>query len=175
MMVTTTAVGTEAGVLTAITGHGPTRPKEWFRRGEKKDVSTQVNTDNFSDRNEMLQTPVVDTNPFAKMSVNPYSKTDGLFPNPFFEDELMGDVKNPFLDKNEKLLLVNTGESWIPVLSSNPFFKDCLENGTISILNPADDPMKNVPQSPVHYKIHCKEWVEKHREYQVKKLRCFSI
>ncbi|GBN00662.1 hypothetical protein AVEN_32315-1 [Araneus ventricosus] len=174
-MVTTTAVGTEAGVLTAITGHGPTRPKEWFRRGKKKDASTKVNTDNFSDRNETLQTPVADTNTFANMSVNPYYKTDGLFPNPFFGGELMDEIKNPILGKSEKLLLMNIGESWIPVLSSNPFFNDCLENGSISILNPADDPMKNVPQSPMDYKIHCQKWVLKHREYQVKKLRSFSI
>ncbi|GBL83917.1 hypothetical protein AVEN_100816-1 [Araneus ventricosus] len=150
-------------------------PLPWFRREKKKDASTQVNTDDFSDRNKMLLTPIQDTNPFSNMSINPFSNADGLFPNPFFDDEAMEDLQNPFLDKNEKLLLMNTGESWIPLLSSNPFFNDCLKNGTTSILNPSDDPIKNVPQSPMDSKILCQEWVLKHREYHVKNLRSFSI
>ncbi|GBM94077.1 hypothetical protein AVEN_252046-1 [Araneus ventricosus] len=52
---------------------------------------------------------------------------------------------------------MSTGQSWIPLLSSNPFFDDCVADGTY-ILNPSDDPMKNVPQSPMEYKIHCQEW-----------------
>ncbi|GBN68816.1 hypothetical protein AVEN_136554-1 [Araneus ventricosus] len=150
-------------------------PFPWFRREKKKDASTQVGKDDFFDRSEMLQTPVVDTNPFTNMSINPFSNADGLFPNPFLGSELMYEIKNPFLDKNEKFLLMNTGESWIPLLSSNPFFNDCLENGSISILNPFDDPLKNVPQSPMDYKIHCQEWVEKHRGYHVTNLRSFSF
>ncbi|GBM02301.1 hypothetical protein AVEN_108838-1 [Araneus ventricosus] len=58
--------------------------------------------------------------------------------------------------------------------SSNSFYDDCVADGTY-ILNPSDDPMKNVPQSPMDYKIHCQEWVQKHREYHTKKLRSFSI
>ncbi|GBN27043.1 hypothetical protein AVEN_34219-1 [Araneus ventricosus] len=138
------------------------------------DASTQVNIDDFSDRTEMLQTPVQDVNPFANMSINPFFNADGVFPNPFLGDELTYDLKSPFLDKNEKLLL-NTGESWIPLLSLNPFFNDCLKNGTNSILNSSDDLMNNVPQSPMNYEIHCQEWVLKHRECHVKKLIYFSI
>ncbi|GBL91839.1 hypothetical protein AVEN_239752-1 [Araneus ventricosus] len=156
----------------------------WFRSSKKKDASTQIDGTDFYVRNtiensesakEKLQNTVVETNPFANMSSNPYADTDGLFPNPFLRGELMEDLQNPFLDKNEKLLLMNTGKSWIPLLSSNPFFNDCCADGSICILNPSDDPMKNVSQSPMDYNIHCQEWVQKHREYHVKKLRSFSI
>ncbi|GBL83877.1 hypothetical protein AVEN_100788-1 [Araneus ventricosus] len=150
-------------------------PLPWFRREKKKDASTQVNTDDFSDQNEMRKSPVMDTNPFANMSTNPYSNADGLLPNPFFGGELTEDLQNPFLNKDEKFLLMNTGESWIPLLSSNPFFHDCVADASTYILNPSDDPMKNVPQSPVDYKILCQEWVQNHRKYHVKKLRSFSI
>ncbi|GBN67077.1 hypothetical protein AVEN_232803-1 [Araneus ventricosus] len=146
----------------------------WFCR-EKKDASTQVDCHDFPDRNGTLPTPVQDTNPFANMSINPYSDTEGLFPNPLLGCELMEGLQNPFLDKNEKLLLINTGETWIPLISSNPFFDYCVADASTYILNPSDDPMKNVPQSPMDYMTHCQEWVQKHREYHVKKLRSLSI
>ncbi|GBN19863.1 hypothetical protein AVEN_200690-1 [Araneus ventricosus] len=131
---------------------------------EKKDACTQVNgtdfyvrnaTENSELANEKWQNTAVATNPFANMSINPCSNNDGLFPNPFFGGELLEDLQKPFLDKNEKLLLMNTGKSWIPLLSSSPFFNDGFEDGSICILNPSDDPMKNVPQPPMDYKIHC--------------------
>ncbi|GBN93636.1 hypothetical protein AVEN_40441-1 [Araneus ventricosus] len=137
-------------------------PLPWFHRETKKDACTQVNGTEFYVRNaiennsesanEKWQNTAVETNPFANMSINPYSNTDGLFPTPFLGGELMEESQNPFVDKNEQLLLMNTGKSWIPLLPSNPFFNDCLEDGSICILNPYYDPKKNVPQSPVDYK-----------------------
>ncbi|GBN87346.1 hypothetical protein AVEN_213431-1 [Araneus ventricosus] len=112
---------------------------------------------------------------FSNMFIKPYSNTEGIFSNPFLGDGLMDAIKNPFLEKNEKLMLTSTGQSWIPLLSSNPFFDDCVADTSTYILNPSEDPMKNVPQSPMDYKTHCQEWVEKHREYHFKNLRSFSI
>ncbi|GBN07437.1 hypothetical protein AVEN_215823-1 [Araneus ventricosus] len=78
-------------------------PLTRFRREKKKDASTQVGEDDFFDRSEKLQTPVIDTNPFANMSINPFSNAGGLFPSPFFGRELMDEIKNPFLDQKRKI------------------------------------------------------------------------
>ncbi|GBN55210.1 hypothetical protein AVEN_246139-1 [Araneus ventricosus] len=159
-------------------------PLPWFRSVKKKDAATQADgidfydsnaTENSESANEKCPNIYSVTNPFANMFINPYSNTEGLFPNPFLGDGLMDELKNPFLEKNEKLMLMSTGQSWIPLLSSNPFFDDCFADSSTYIQNPSEDPMKNVPQSRMDSKTHCQEWVEKHREYHFKHLRSFSI
>ncbi|KAF8770554.1 hypothetical protein HNY73_018064 [Argiope bruennichi] len=135
---------------------------------KKKDVTTQVANEDFFDGN-------MHNNPFANMTSNPYTLENGHFPNPFLDFEYVGGTKNPFLEKHQEMRLMKNGDTWTPLISSNPFFDECLADVNICIINRTEDTLECVPQNPIDCKSYCEKWVRDHRKYQVKKLRSFSM
>ncbi|GBN17722.1 hypothetical protein AVEN_221253-1 [Araneus ventricosus] len=124
------------------------------------------------------QNVAADTNPFINMVDNPFANRDGSFAN-VFSSEYLNEPHNPFLSANENQVLFNTGESWIQLTSSNPFFKEYLNNpveiDSAYILNLPENPLDNLPQGVTDYDIYCQEWVKEHRKFHLKNVRSFSI
>ncbi|GBL77566.1 hypothetical protein AVEN_41930-1 [Araneus ventricosus] len=72
---------------------------------------------------------------------------------------------NPFFSINDAAALLTAGEGSPPLLPSNPFFRDCINNPFIDTSDFFPNDFNDVPFYPIESEIYCKEWIEQHREY----------
>ncbi|GBN98392.1 hypothetical protein AVEN_236564-1 [Araneus ventricosus] len=87
---------------------------------------------------------------------------------------------NPFLqDCIDNSLILAAGDGSLPLLCTNPFLKDCINNPfiDISICFPKnfDDSFTDIPFAPTESDVYCNEWIEQHRNYFTMTAQSFSM
>ncbi|GBN00300.1 hypothetical protein AVEN_114791-1 [Araneus ventricosus] len=87
---------------------------------------------------------------------------------------------NPFLQdciNNSIILTAGNGNS--PLLVTNPFLQDCINNPFIDISicfpNNFNDSVTDIPFAPTESDVYCKEWIEQYRKYFTETAQSFSI
>ncbi|GBM77133.1 hypothetical protein AVEN_114443-1 [Araneus ventricosus] len=115
------------------------------------DCVKNINDEMIELDNDYCQNNVSDTNPFLYMLENFDAHGDSLATNLFIIDDArqIHPSGNPFLDINDTVELLNTGEGSPDLLSTNPFSLDCFNSQIIDISiffpNGFDDLFTDIP------------------------------
>ncbi|GBN78295.1 hypothetical protein AVEN_56093-1 [Araneus ventricosus] len=153
----------------------------------KKDVSTSTeeidsaNNKTSNDKIELnidnLQNGILASNPFLDVVENLVPHGDPFDPFHFETVRHPYRLGNPFMGIMETATTASNGEPRPPLLPTNPFLQDCMNNPFFESSPQVAifvDGSPNLPFSPRESDAYCKEWVAQHRKCYLKTVRSFS-
>ncbi|GBL89974.1 hypothetical protein AVEN_178384-1 [Araneus ventricosus] len=123
------------------------------------------------------QNDILASNPFLEMIENLGGHGDEY--NPFIIETTCQQyqMENPFLGIIESATPLNNGESYPPLLPTNPFFKECVNNpfvdSSFNFPTVYEDEVTNTSFTPRESDTYFKEWIEQNRIYYIKTVQSF--
>ncbi|GBO20385.1 hypothetical protein AVEN_39882-1 [Araneus ventricosus] len=124
------------------------------------------------------QNGILASNPFLDVVENLEPHGDPFDPLNFETMRHPYRLGNPLMGIMETATAASNGEPRPPLLHTNPFLQDCMNNpffeSSLQFTSVFVEGSPNLPFSPRESDAYCKEWVKQHRKCHLKTVRSFS-